>query len=158
MNFFNDCKGIDEIKSRYRDLARKHHPDLGGCPETMKTINSQYEKELRGDYEKSGNSFTDIEELLKRDKEAAQALGEISGIPNITIEVCGTWIWVGGNTKDVKDKLKASNFRWASKKKNWYWRPSEEKTRSRKGSMTMDWIREKYGSKDLNKNRAYLSA
>ena len=31
--------------------------------------------------------------------------------------------WVSGNTKPIKDKLKAMGFKWAPKKKMWYLRP-----------------------------------
>ena len=32
--------------------------------------------------------------------------------------------WVSGNTKPIKDKLKAMGFKWAPKKKMWYLRPA----------------------------------
>ena len=33
----------DEIKSQYRKLVLKHHPDRGGNPETFKKIQAAYE-------------------------------------------------------------------------------------------------------------------
>jgi curved DNA-binding protein CbpA len=30
MPFFDDCKTQEELKERYRDLAKKYHPDTGG--------------------------------------------------------------------------------------------------------------------------------
>jgi curved DNA-binding protein len=40
----------DEIKKKYRKLARKMHPDRGGDPEKLKTVNAAYE--IVGDDEK----------------------------------------------------------------------------------------------------------
>ncbi|WP_446788125.1 DnaJ domain-containing protein, partial [Macellibacteroides fermentans] len=37
--YFDGCKDEQEIKARYRDLAKKYHPDLGGDLETMKAVN-----------------------------------------------------------------------------------------------------------------------
>ena len=44
--FHRDFNGLSDIeaKKRYRDLARKHHPDVGGDNETMAELNSAYEK------------------------------------------------------------------------------------------------------------------
>lgn len=36
----------DDIKSAYRKQARRHHPDLGGDEEMMKSINQAYELAL----------------------------------------------------------------------------------------------------------------
>lgn len=30
MRFFQDCQTIDEVKKRYKSLAKEHHPDKGG--------------------------------------------------------------------------------------------------------------------------------
>ena len=42
MNYFKECKTIDEVKTLYRSLAKQHHPDRGGVTETMQAINSEY--------------------------------------------------------------------------------------------------------------------
>lgn len=28
--WFNEVKNIDELKKRYKELCKQHHPDLGG--------------------------------------------------------------------------------------------------------------------------------
>ena len=65
-------------------------------------------------------------------------------------EICGSWIWISGNTYGCKSDLKANGFHWASKKKMWYWHDPEEQTRSN-GKTTMDDIRNKYGSETIKK-------
>jgi curved DNA-binding protein len=47
---YHDILGVkpgatpEEIKSAYKKLVKKHHPDLGGDPEEFKRINEAYEK------------------------------------------------------------------------------------------------------------------
>jgi len=73
-----------------------------------------------------------------------EKLNQLSKIDGIEIELCGSWIWVAGDTYPVKDELKALGFKWARRKEKWHWTPLP--SRSHKKSMSMEWIREKHGS------------
>ena len=42
MVYFTGIKSFDDLKYRFRALAKIHHPDLGGDPEIMKDINAEY--------------------------------------------------------------------------------------------------------------------
>lgn len=42
MKFFEGIYSEDELKSTYRKLVKKYHPDKGGNTELMKLINYQY--------------------------------------------------------------------------------------------------------------------
>ena len=91
-------------------------------------------------------------------QEFMKIINQIIFFDGIKIELCGSWIWVSGNTKEYKEQFKALGFYWASKKKMWYWRNQEDATRSR-GGFTMDEIREKYGSETYEtKQRAKITA
>jgi len=71
---------------------------------------------------------------------------------NITIEVIGCFVWVSGETKPHKEKLKELRFRWHSKKSCWYLAPEDYRQRSRK-DYSMDDIRNMYGtSGEMNSN------
>lgn len=39
---------IPQIKQRYRKLAKKHHPDLGGDPREMQRLTAAYEFLMKG--------------------------------------------------------------------------------------------------------------
>lgn len=143
--YFDGLKTESEIKARYKELAKKHHPDLGGCLETMKQINNEYEKALTGMYETSGKSITEIEELLKKDVVLREKLNGILALDGLNIEICGAWLWVTGDTKSHKDALKMLRFFWAQKKLAWYWRSEEQKSYNRK-SMSLEEIRQRHGS------------
>jgi len=138
--YFNNINNIIELKQTYRKLALKHHPDKGGDTATMQAINLEYQEVLHcllvnGTINQ--DEFDNSSDLM-------DIVGKVIHLP-VTVEICGSWVWISGNTFPVKDVLKENGFSWASKKKMWYWRPPEQK-RSRQKTMTMDWIRQTYGS------------
>ena len=81
-------------------------------------------------------------ELKQNIVNAIETLEEVEGI---SLEVCGSWLWVDGDTKPVKDLIKSVGGRWAVKKKKWYVRPEGAKWFHRK-EQDMERIREGYGS------------
>lgn len=154
MMYFKNCKTLSELKSKYRELLKKYHPDNGGNVEIMKAINVEYREVF--DYLKSGGS-TEKYDTSNDNKETAddfiKIINELFKLQNdLIIELCGNWLYISGNTKPIKDKLKAMGCRWASKKKVWYWRPAREYKPGRRGKYTMQNIRDKYGSIQFTKN------
>ena len=69
-------------------------------------------------------------------------------LANITIEICGSWIWISGNTYQHKAELKEIGFKWASQKKQWYWHSEAFRKRGKK-PLSMDDIRNYYGSTEV---------
>lgn len=151
MKYFEGLTQENEIKARYKELAKLHHPDLGGCVELMKEINGQYEQVITDAYQRAGKSITEVDELLAKDSVLRGKIHEIIAYPDIDVEICGSWIWVSGNTKDIKDKLKEAKFFWARNKCSWFWRAEENKSYNRK-SMSLDDIRLRHGSHALKGN------
>jgi hypothetical protein len=143
MNFFHGCFSEEQIKTRYRDLCKQHHPDLGGCEETMKAVNLEYEERLRGEYRKD-YSDDQAEDFVNLEKEVAAKVAEIIGLQGIIIELVGRWVWVTGETYKAKAALKAAGFWWASKKFAWYWHKPEDACRG--GKKSLEEIKQKYGS------------
>ena len=74
-----------------------------------------------------------------------QILSDLAKFKDLDVEVCGTWVWVGGETKAHKEELKALGMRFSGKKSKWYWSAGLGKGRKR-GKYTMPKIREKFGS------------
>lgn len=162
MTYFNDCKSIEELKKKYRKLAQANHPDNGGNPDTMKSINTEYEKafnRLKDIHNKEAKADTTgkTRTMNETAEEYMEIIQKIISFAGIVIELCGSWVWVSGNTFEYKDKLKAAGFHWAAKKKMWYWRSEADAVRSR-GKMTMDEIRNKYGSEAIETKTKKLTA
>ena len=75
-----------------------------------------------------------------------QIAKQIYNIPGIKLEVCGSWLWVSGNTKPNASELKAAGLKYASKKQMWFYAGKPAWTKFHKD---IDEIRSKYGSKQL---------
>ena len=142
MTYFTNIHSLEELRKEYKRLVKANHPDNGGSVETIKIINVEYEicfKVLEKADSVSSNKYNMEEDAMIR-----AIINAIINL-NVEIEICGSWVWVSGNTYGCKDDLKANGFHWASKKKMWYWHNPEEQTRSN-GKTSMNDIRMKYGS------------
>lgn len=129
----------EETKKAYHRACKKYHPDVNPAgAEMMKIINEAYEalKDYDGTVKAQQTGYG---EALN------DALNAVCGLPGLIIEVCGAWVWITGDTRTHREALKAAGFKWAHKKKSWYFRPEEYRSRARGGS-SMDEIRAKYGS------------
>lgn len=140
INEFREVTGINEAKKVYKTLAKKLHPDVGGSEESFKLLNAIYTDLIEHKIYFSNDFKIDIE--------IEKIISQILHFENITIELVGSWIWLSGDTKEIKDKLKELGFKWASKKKMWYY--GEMKGKSH-GEKSLDEIKDKYGSKTFKK-------
>ncbi len=147
-NEFKGIDGINEAKKIYKNLAKKLHPDVGGSTELFKILNEVYNYILE-----NGVNFSEDSEF---DLELEKVISQILHYENIIIEVVGSWIWLQGDTRAIKEVLKDLGFKWASKKKMWYY--GEMKGRNPK-QKSMDEIKAKYGSQTVQtKDKKRVSA
>lgn len=145
-NYFAGIRTVEELRKWYKELLKKHHPDNGGDEEIMKEINRQYDAlfaQMSSENKSDGQSYTQEE-----NEEFKMILNAISGF-NMTVEIIGSWIWAF-DSYPYKDKLKALNFKWCSRKKAWTWH-SEPYRRYHSKEMSLDSIRRKYGSDVINR-------
>lgn len=153
MNYFNECKTLDQAKRKFWALAKIHHPDKGGQTATFQEILNQFER-FRPASEKE--KFTGEFDQWNA-QEYAGIIEQLIKIPAVTVEICGSWIWVSGPTKQYKELIKAvdtgaSYKRGFSKKKlMWYFSPTGYRKRGRK-ELSIDAIRDLYGSKKVEKD------
>lgn len=149
MKYFNECKTLEEVKTTYRKLALKYHPDLGGDLAVMQEINREYKLAITKLAKGGDLNQEEAEQEIRFSNDYRKVIELIILLPGIHIELVGFWIWVTGNTKPVKDQLAKAGLKYASKKKAWYFRGDEFKV-LRGGKKTLDQIRTKYGSETLN--------
>lgn len=127
------------IKAAYVAACKKYHPDINPAgAEMMKVINAAYDV-LRDHSGTIKDEQSEYGELFNN------ALNSIMPLDGLSIEICGVWIWVTGDTRKHKDALKQAGFKWASKKKAWHFRPEQFRSHSR-GNTSLENIRAKYGS------------
>ena len=153
MKWFNDPRTVEELKRQYRDLTKKHHPDLGGNAEDMKTINNEYDQlfaSLKNIHEGAdGKTYRSKTESRERPEQFRAIIEQLVRMHGIKIEIIGSWIWVTGETLVVKEDLKAMRFRWAKVKRAWYYHEDEYRKTSHR-RLSLDEIRDYYGTEIIN--------
>lgn len=135
----------EQVFKAYKAAAFKYHPDRNPAGlEMMKLINDARDSLLEMNFPievEEGHKVTDY------GQEISDALNKIITFVDIEIEICGSWVWVTGETKSYKEQFKEAGFKFSGKKVAWYFRPASDKRRyfgSNKRSM--DDIRASYGS------------
>ena len=150
INEFRDITGINEAKRVYKTLAKKLHPDMpNGDTESFKLLNAIYTDLIENKIYFS-NDF-------KIDVELEKVISLILHLDNVVVELVGQWVWLSGETKKYKEKLKEIGFKWASKKKMWYYGEMKAKNPNPK---SIDEIKSKYGSTTLkdDKNKKQIAS
>lgn len=126
--YFKNPKTLEELRKQYRDLLKKFHPDNeNGSEEITKEINTEYEqlfKVLKDRHESNATDSTDkkssyenMKYNFEEDEMLREMLNKIIHFSDITIEIIGNWLWIGGNTYQYRKELKELGFKWASQKK-----------------------------------------
>ena len=97
-----------------------------------------------------------IDDALKRLQELATSTvtppdsEKAKPVPvKITVEICGSWIWIDGETRTVKEELKNIGCWWSPTKEKWYWRSPESKRSFGRGNVSMPKIRDIFGSMQI---------
>jgi hypothetical protein len=148
-NYFEGCKSLDEAKSLYRKLAMQLHPNVSGYDSTedFKRMQNEFEA-FRPEAEKFQGEFEQWNPGV-----FMAVLDQLRLLDGLDIEICGAFIWGGGDTGRHKDALKAirpeAYFRpafWRRKKQLWYFSPLGYRKRSAK-ALDMDEIRQVFGSR-----------
>lgn len=139
-----------DIKKAYHAALLKWHPDVNPAGlEMSKLINAAWDffKEL-DDKEPFGTTEDQQENYAG---EVSDALAAIIDLADIEIEVCGTWIWISGDTKAHRGILKENGFKYHGGKTKWYMAPAGYVRKGRRKSMPHSAIQDKYGSQRVKK-------
>ena len=154
MKWFNNPETLEDLKKQYKKVAFQNHPDRGGKTSDMQEINAEYEalfSRLKDTHKNAeGEFYTARTATTETATEFMDIIEKLIHMEGIEIEVCGSWVWVTGDTRPHKEELKALSFRWSSNKSAWYFHRDGYKKRSKK-SLTLDEIRDYYGSEKIEK-------
>lgn len=151
----NEIKDLNSLRSAYKKLLIRYHPDNNTKDTTaeMQEINVEYAslfQRLKNGFEHSDryDRATDRQKQnysWEKDKQIREIIIALSRLEGLIIEICGVWIYVRGNTMQHKKELRALGLTWNRQKGCWiihfddYYRHGQQ-------SMSMSYIREKYGS------------
>ncbi len=143
----NNIKTLDDLKKQYYKLAKKYHPDTDtGSKEDFQALANEYDKLFKKLLNGSNLSSEERENEIALDANLRKVYESIMHLPGIEVELAGKWLWVSGETYPIKDELKKADFKFAAKKKMWYYPGVEAGGR---GSFSISEIRNKYGSVKL---------
>jgi len=151
--FFKSFANINELKNQYRTLAFELHPDKGGSNEDFQAMSNEYQELLKDALKGKFNDTEKVNSEMEIDELMRDALNKIIHLL-ITIEIVGNWIWLTGNTYSVKDEIKKAGFKFAGKKKAWYWNDGTF-TKKTKKQFSLNDIKNKYGSKKIETKYTY---
>ena len=158
--YFASCRTIEDLKKEYKRLALVYHPDLRtGRLETMQAINAEYDvlfPILKNVHQKKDSSETwtatgdwQTSETADQYKDIISALVKMQGVK---IELCGSWLWITGDTKTYKEQLKSIGCLWSANKSAWYYNGSDRKTK-RAHCKNMEEVRSKWGSQTIGQDQ-----
>lgn len=155
MKYFSkqDCETLDSLRQAYKRLTKQFHPDCGGNASDFVAMKAEYEQIFKNLKTYSAfNATTDEERKehnrkydYKQDELFRDIIEKIIAFENITIEICGIWLWITGNTYPYREQFRSLGFSWSNPKKAWYWKPYAGNIHY-KGGKSLDQIRAIYGS------------
>jgi hypothetical protein len=153
VNYFNECKTIDEAKNVFKKLCFELHPDHN----ESETAHHDFIK-MREQYENFRPS--EGRERTKNDKADSiyNIVKQFETLDNVLVSFVGSFIWLEdephffGSTKSQKNSIKKiilegyNSPRFAFKRKKWYFSPIGYKQKS-KSSKSFEQLKDKWGSK-----------
>ena len=141
-----------EFRAKFRSLAKSMHPDKGGDEEQMKMLLEAYEL-LQTAYKFSNAGETDEFEndnkYWELTEEMERIYRKIYRFENIIIEVVGKWMWITGDTYNVKEELKELGMKYSRAKRAWYWKPGDKNSWRRGTKKSLEDIKDMFGSQVL---------
>lgn len=153
---------VGELKKAFRDLLMVLHPDKGGSNEECAILIGEYEVLIkripkkvafeREQHKPESQRVYKASDFCSYDEDFILAMMSLIGLKmaDVTIEVCGWFIYVGGTgTKERKDEIKKIGLKWNSTKNLWYFAPAWWSAGKNHKPWEMDSIRMAYGSKKV---------
>ena len=152
MKWFSNPQTLEQLKKQYKKLAMQHHPDIGGLVTNMQEINGEYDKLfelLKNTHQTAdGKTYKAKTETTETAAEFKDIINRLINLQGITIEVCGSWLWITGDTYQHRGILKDLKFRFSKSKTAWYYHTDGYRKNHSK-IYTLDEIRDLYGSETV---------
>ncbi len=100
-----------DTKAAFRKAAMQYHPDRNPAgAEMMEIINAAYDalREYTGETPTNDNQNTEGETAENYSNAVNEAFNKIINLDGLDIEICGSWVWVSGETRIHKEILTAT--------------------------------------------------
>ena len=167
--YFTPAMTVAEIKTTYKTLALRWHPDRpGGNTAIMQEINAAYKAALSGKHGEVSTDEKGEEHTYYYKENVEQAVIEklaetiASGLlnnPAVELWLIGTWLWVKGDTKPHKEQLgrEGLKYSWngAPDRQCWQWHVPTG-WRNKKSEDGFESIAARYGGSRVNHTPRHL--
>ena len=163
LKYFVNIETIEELKKVYKELAKKHHPDLGGSKEEFQELNNEYDLLFKSLKNKKANKKANTKDNKDGDK-FKDIINELIKYNELTIEIIGSWLWISGNTYPLRNIIKSLGLLWSKGRKKWYYTADTIGANTHYKKKTYDQLKNDYGytkiksgsTKDKDKDKNYL--
>lgn len=159
IKYFAHCKTLDQLKQEYKRLAKIHHPDCGGDDATMAAINAEFDRlcKILPKETANGETYQPKDEEREAPEKFREAVAATLNMDGVNVELCGSWLWVTGNTYPNRDRLKEAGYRFSKNKVAWYWHDENSVSHSKK-RYSLDEIRLMHGSETIKNQGGKLGS
>ena len=164
MKYFSGLESIEELRKAFHRFCLSMHPDKGGKHEDFIDMKNEYDALIKNASIKEGaDAFAGNREkryTYESESALARMIERLLTIPNITIEICGSWLWITGDTFSNHSRLSDFGCKFSGSKQKWYWTANLKPGKFR-ARYSMAKIRAKFGSECINstaKEREQLAA
>ena len=148
--WFKGIENIEQLRKKYKELLKVYHPDNGGNVSDMQEINAEFDELFKVlSKEEHADEQTSTYDTDEENKAFKEVLSKIIHI-HADVEVVGKWLWVEKGAYQYRELLKEVGFHYAPRKKAWYWH-AEPYSRRSKREISLDEIRQKYGTTTVNR-------
>lgn len=152
LKYFIGVETLEELKKKYKELAKKLHPDLGGNKEKFQELNNEYDLLFKDLKNKSNKTNKDNDKFKN-------IINELIKYNELTIEIIGSWLWISGNTYPLRDTIKNLGLLWSKGRKKWYYTTDTTSKNTHYKKKTYEELKQNYGytkikssTKDKDKN------
>lgn len=156
MKYFNDISSLESLRRHYNELAKQYHPDINHAPDAvrvMQDINAEYAAAcewLKRHDSENLNCYSNTDPA-----QYPEVIGKVIFLNDITIEICGSWVWLTGQTWLHAAQLKEAGFFFSRSKKAWYW-SDNIRAKHYRGHYSLKEIREKFGAQNVEAQQMEL--
>lgn len=158
IDYFADCKTLEEVKKAYKRLARENHPDFGGDVIKMQEINAAFDEAAKY-FEKHGTTFERKQAAAQTPEKFRDIIEKLLHAPHkLEFEIVGSWIWIirgAQNFYSNREYIKSLGFVFSSKHKKWYLASDAGENlgfKKRGTRLSMEQIKDLYGCSDVFKS------
>ena len=156
-DFFKDCSNLTDGAKLYKELMKKHHPDMGGDTATAQAINDQFDnftlrtfktfKETEFRYDGKPYNFDEIF--------FSEVVMKIINLP-IDIEQVGFWLYARNYDSKTQSVLNSFGFWKSGKHDCMIFNGELGGIRKKRTNLSMNQIRYRHGSMVIEKEEKKL--